>query len=145
MNNNKGFNQNMNNNMNNMNNMNYDGISKNFDTEDYLYPEIYHQMMPMIDQMIKDMEKKYGEIYLTEDLMKQITDEAIRRSGIDTTIQPPFDMKEDDAIMTINEFGHGRHGRHHRNFHNRDSFSDIFRILFLQQLFGRRRPRWRWR
>jgi len=141
MNNNREFNQNIQNN--NINNMNLTGIPR--DAEDSMYPEIYHRFMPVVDQLIKDMEKKYGEIYLTEDLLKQMTDEAIRRSGIDAAPIPVDNMTDADAVPTFNEFEHGRRGGGNWRRYDRGAFSDIFRILLLQQLFGRRRSCWRCR
>ena len=132
----------------NMNNM-------QFNTEESMYPEAYHKIAPIVDQLIREMERQHGDIFLNEDLLNQMVEEAMRRSGMDSMPSSSgaagVSAEQDgDAVPTINEFGrHGGRDRHRdrdrdRN-RDRDAFSDIFRILFLQQLFGRRRPRWRWR
>ena len=138
----------MNNNYNkNVNSINFNDISR--DTEESMYPEVYHKFMPVADQLIKEMEKKYGEIYLTDDLLNQMTDEAMRRSGMNAADPSPSDTRDmwmgnGDVMPAIYEFGRGRRGGYWRNY-DRDALSDIYRILLLQQLFGRRRPYWRYR
>lgn len=148
-NNNKGYNQNNQNiNMNNMDGINnYPDISKDTrDTEEYMYPEVYQKFIPVADQLIRDMEKQYGDIVLTDDLLNRMADEGVRRSGVITMPQPQYTgytEKNEEAIPTFNDFRYDGH-RHWRDY-DRGALSDIFKILFLQQVFGRRRPRWRWR
>ena len=156
---NKGYNQN-NMNMPNMSNMPNE-------TEEFMYPEVYKNLHPHCHQIINDMEKQYGNIYLTEDLLNQMSDEAIRRSGMmmedkdnmqdNINNMGNMDMETmshsvqgDDppaAIPTARQFrrhsGYGR-GRP-RRFFDYDGLSDIAKILFLQEIFGRRRPYWGWR
>ena len=153
---NKGYNQN------NMNISNMSNMPGN--TEEFMYPEVYKNLHPHCHQIITDMEKQYGNIYLTEDLLNQMTDEAIRRSGMMEENMPdnmsnmdnmgmepmPYSAKDDDppaAIPTARQFrrhsGYGR-GRP-RRFFDYDGLSDIAKILFLQEIFGRRRPYWGWR
>ena len=149
MNNNKRYNQNMYNNnlnnLNNMNNMNFNGVSPESDTEDFMYPEVYHHFAPVADQIIKEMERQYGDIYLTEDLLNKMTDEAIRRSGFDpaSPVSSSSGVKNGEAIPVMSNFGYGRHGGGNWRGYDRGAVSDIFRILLLQQIFGGRRPRWR--
>jgi len=140
---NKGYNQN------NINMSNTPNIPH--DNEDFMYPEVYKKFLPICDQLIKEMENKYGNIYLSEDLLKQFTDEVIRRSGMDDTEADPYSKKDGDSIPTIREFNGGRHDgyygrdRGHWRHYDRGALSDIAGILFLNQIFGRRRPFWRWR
>jgi hypothetical protein len=127
-----------------MNNMNMNKSNMNMrDNDDHLYPEVYHHFAPVADQLIKDMETRHGEIYLNEDLLQQMIDEAIRRSNINENM-PNMPIPKDDAVPTFHEFGGGR-GRGGWRGYDRGALSDIYRILFLQSLFGRRRPFWRWR
>ena len=113
------------------------------ESDEHLYPDVYKKFAPITDQLIKDMEKNHGEIYLNEDLLRQMTDEAIRRTETDA---PASADTLGEAVPTIYEFGGGRHhGYGGWRGYDRGALSDIFRILFLQQIFGRRRPRWRWR
>jgi len=136
---NKGFNQ---------NNMNMPNMPR--DTEEYMYPEVYQQFFPVIEQLIKEMEQQYGDIYLSEDLLDQMIEEAIRRSGLENIQPSSNDIPDGDAVQTMNEFNRygGRDRGRDRNRwkrYDRSALSDIYRILILQQLFGRRRPRWRCR
>ena len=93
------------------------------------------------------MENKYGNIYLSDDLLNQLTDEVINRSGMDDYMDAdPHSKKDGDAVQTMREFGRrGGYGRDRWRYYDRGALSDIARILFLQQIFGRRRPSWRWR
>ena len=140
--NNKGYNQN------NMNGANYPDMPR--DSEEYMYPEVYRKFAPIADRMIRDMEKQYGDIILSEDILQQMSDEAVRRAGAGADMPPQFTpktLKTDDAIPAVNMYGmydRGRGGRHWSDY-DRGALSDIFKILFLQQIFGRRRPRWGWR
>jgi hypothetical protein len=136
----------------NPNNMNFPNMPNiPSDTEDFMYPEIYQTFAPIVEQLIRDMERQYGDIYLTEDLLNQMVDEAIHRAGIENMPSAPVSTDQDgEAIQTINEFG--RHGGRDRGRdrdrwrrYDRSALSDIYRILILQQVFGRRRPRWKWR
>jgi len=117
------------------------------ESDEHLYPDVYNQFAPIADQLIRDMEKNHGDIYLNEDLLQQMIDEAINRVGADIPVSDG--MATEEAVPTIYQYGRGRphggynHG-HWRNY-NRGALSDIFRILFLQQIFGRRRPCWRCR
>jgi len=138
-------------NMNNMNfpNMNTPNIPR--ENEEYMYPEIYHKLAPITHRLIKDMEKQHGDanIYLNEDLLNGMVEEAIRRSGISNmnTQSMEYDDMDDEAVPTIAGQGirHNRYDRSRRRYYDRDALSDIARILFLQELFGRRRHNWRWR
>jgi len=142
MNNNRGYNQN---NSMNMNNMNYNDVSNtNSDTAEDMYPEVYHKLIPVVDQIIKEMERKSGNIYLTPDLLNQMTDEASNRFGTDAVTPVQNDMNT-DAIPTMREFRPVRYGGGYWRGYDRGALSDIAKILFLQQIFGRRRPYWRWR
>ena len=117
------------------------------ESDEHLYPDVYNQFAPIADQLIRDMEKNHGDIYLNEDLLRQMIDEAIKRAEADAPVST--DEATDEAVPTIYNFGrrqqknHGGHG--HWSNYNRGALSDIFRILFLQQIFGRRRPCWRCR
>ena len=140
------------------------------DSDEHLYPEVYKKLAPVAEQLIRDMEKQHGDIYMTEDLLRQMIDEAIRRAELDMPVSA--DVATEEAIPVLYQLGrrptqtgghghhnhHGHHGQHHghhghshhrhgghwRNY-DRSALSDIFNILFLQQIFGRRRPHWRWR
>jgi hypothetical protein len=131
---NKGYNQ---------NNMNYPNMPRdNRDDKDFMYPEVYNKFMPVAEQIMKEMEKQYGDVYLNEDMLRQMVDEAIRRSGIDNMSEMP----DSDAVPTVNLYGRygGRyHGRDGWRYYNRGALSDIFSILFLNQIFGHRRHHWR--
>ena len=112
-----------------------------------MYPEVYNHFAPIADSVIKDIEKQYGgDIHIDENMLNQMVEEAIRRSAINDNISA-----KEDAVPVIyqhnSRYGHGYNGKgknqnHWRNY-DRSSLSDIYRILLLQQLFGRRRPRWR--
>jgi len=117
------------------------------DFEDYMYPEIYQKLSPVCDRLIRDMEKQYGHIYLNEDLLSQMSDEAIRRLGISGTSETEDSRKEKtDAIPTIRGFDrHDGYGRGRWRHYDRPALSDIAGILILNQIFGRRRPYCRWR
>jgi len=122
---------------------------------DILYPEVYEKFAPIADQLIRDMEKQHGDIILNEDLLRQMIDEAIRRTELETSA----DMPTEEAVSVLYQVGRrpnnhsnrqhnhggGSHGHHHGHWssYNHGALNDIFRILFLQQLFGRRRPNWR--
>ena len=141
---------------------------------DHMYPEVYHKFMPVAHGVIKDMEKQYGEIYLHEDMLNDMVDEAMRRSGIEkmdnnmnnsNMPQQPMplhydvngkdDPDDDPAIPTVSQFGrHHGGGRPRRQtighrrydpwrYYDPGFSSDLFRILFLQELLGR--PRYGWR
>ena len=122
-------------------------------TDEHLYPEVYNKFAPVAEQLIRDMEKNQGDIYLTEDLLRQMTDEAIKRAEADLpaeAVQTEADAETEDAVPVIYQYGgRGRPGGGHRGGrwrgYDRGALDDIFRILFLQQIFGRRRPHWRWR
>ena len=114
--------------------------------DENLYPDVYKTFAPIADQLIRDMEKNHGDIYLNEDLLQQMIDEAIKRAEADTPVSA--DAPTEEAIPTLYSYGgrRGGYGRHgHWSNYNRGALDDIFRILFLQQIFGRRRPYWRWR
>jgi len=130
--------------MNDTDGMNFSDMPLN--NEDDLYPEFYYEIESIIEQIINEMERKYGEIMLTEDMLRQITEEAIRLYGLEEAVPTSFDAEPEAAVPVINEFGRGNRGRNNRrprrrNF-RRDEFSDVFRILFLQQVIGSRRRRW---
>ena len=136
------------------------------ESDEHLYPEVYKKLAPVAEQLIRDMEKQHGDIYMTEDLLRQMVDEAIRRAELDTPADVPAsaDVPAEEAVPVLYQLGrrpqagghghhnqhghhgghHGQHGGHWRNY-DRGALSDIFNILFLQQIFGRRRPHWRWR
>jgi len=117
------------------NNMNMSNMPR--ENEDDMYPEVYRKLAPICDQLIKEMENKYGNIYLSEDLLNQMKNEAIRRMGMD---------ENGDSIPTMREFGRrDDFDRHHFRHYDRSVLSDIAGILFLNRIFGRRRPYWRWR
>ena len=105
-------------------------------TEEYMYPEVYKNLSPICDQVINDMENKYGNVYLSDDLLAQMSNEAVRRLETD-------DNKNNmgDAVPTIRDYGRrGNSGRDRWRDYDRDSLSDIAEILILSRLFGRRRP-----
>ncbi|MCL2775780.1 MAG: hypothetical protein FWD71_20900 [Oscillospiraceae bacterium] len=137
--NNKGYNQNNLNNINNMNGMNFSDMPR--ETEEYMYPEVYHTFFPITEQVMKEMERQYGDVVLSDDMLQQMTEEAIRRAGVGAAMPTQIPAKDGDAIPTFYDF---RDGGSWRGY-DRSALSDIARILFLQQIFGRRRPRWRWR
>lgn len=157
---NMGYNQN-NMNYQNLNSMNgMDGMSNMpRDNKDYMYPEIYNKFAPVIEQVIRDMEKQHGEIYMTEEMLNQMVDEAIRRSGMDNmtdmnNMNDMNDMPGEEAVPAMNYGRHrggryyGRHGHGYGyydgwQYYDRDALSDIYRILFLQRIFGNRRHNWR--
>ena len=137
--------------------MNRSNINNMRETEmniENLYPEIYIKFAPIAEQLIKDMERQSGNIHLTEALLQEMTDEAIRRAetgavipaGADASDSPDLNL---EAVPVLYQFGANRDGHHggfnrpHWHGYDRGVFSDIFRILFLQQIFGRRRPNWR--
>lgn len=130
--------------MNNISNMNnpFQPMNPSQDEssiEDALYPEIYRKLSPIVDQLIFDMERQYGNIELTEDLLSQMADEVLRRAQMMPQTQMMSQTSDTDTIATINNFSGGSRDRNDRNI-----FGDIARILLLQQIFGgRRRPRWR--
>ena len=136
----------------NQNNMPTAGMP--FDSEDFMYPEVYHQFAPVVEQLLRDMERQHGDILLNEDLLNQMVEEAIRRTGMDmpSPSAPVSTDQDGDAVPAIAEFGRnggrdrdrGRDRNRWRRY-DRGALSDIYRILILQQIFGRRRPRWRWR
>ena len=141
----------MHNNINNINNINNMNSANSINsTEDFMYPEVYHKFMPIIDQIIKEMERQHGNIYLSEDLLHQMSDEVIRRSGMGmgTGIDMPQPIQQkDNAIPAMAGYEHHEHHGHdeHWRRYDRGALSDITSILLLQQLFGRRRPSWRFR
>jgi hypothetical protein len=127
--------------------MNMNNNMNMYENEDYMYPEVYQKFAPVADQLIRDMERQHGShIYLNEDLLNQMTDEAIKRTNMDVPVSA-MDAA-DDVVPVMYEFGRGRsrhgHGGGWRHY-DRGALSDIYRILLLQSIFGRRRPFWRWR
>ncbi|MCL2096435.1 MAG: hypothetical protein FWH10_05960 [Oscillospiraceae bacterium] len=157
----------------------------------FMYPEVHDKFYPVVEQILRDMEQRNnGEIYLSEDMLNQMVEDAMARSGVnrnpirhvypydnnygvnETDMQEMHEMQDmrtsgeamtetgedGEAVQTIAGYGR-RGGPGHirggyrpggyyaggwRNY-DRGALSDIFRILFLQELFGRRRPNWRWR
>ena len=128
--------------------INMNNIQEN---DDRFYPEIYRHFAPVADQLIRDMEKNHGDIFLNEDLLQQMIDEAIRRAEADAPASAEAEEELEDAIPTIYSFGGGRgRGRGGRRGggwrgYGRGALDDIFRILLLQQIIGGRRSNWRWR
>ena len=135
------------------------------DSDERLYPEVYKKFAPVAEQLIRDMEKQHGDIYMTDELLRQMIDEAIRRAELDMPADVPAsaDVPTAEAVPVLYQLGrrpaqtggqqhshhggghHGHHGHGHWRNYDRGALSDIFSILFLQQIFGRRRPHWRWR
>ena len=136
-------------NMDNMNNMDMPNMPQYGEQYMYMYPEVYHKLAPHCDRIIKEMENnRYGNINLNEEMLNQMSDEAVRRSGLDNNTME-FDEPCDDppAVQTIRGFdGHrGFNGGRGRNFrYDYYGVPDIARILLLQQIFGYRRPFWVW-
>ena len=116
-------------------------------SDEHLYPDVYKKFAPVADQLIRDMEKQHGDIFLNEELLQQMIEEAIRRAEADSPVSA--DAATEEAVPTIYNYGrgrpHGGYGHGHWRGYDRGALSDIFKILFLQQIFGRRRPNWRWR
>lgn len=134
----------------NNNNVNYNNFVKHH-VNDEKYPEVYKIMHPIVSQMITDMENHYGDIEMTDELFKSMVDGVVERSGL-VNPNSPMDnnnMNMADAVPTMardyRHFeGHGHHWDGHGGYHNRSTLGDVASILLLSQLFGGRRPRWRW-
>ena len=139
--------------MNNQVNYNNYNIVKNHLTEEK-YPEVYKILHPHVSQMITDMENHYGNIEMTDEMLNSMADGIVERSGllnkeymadspVDNSIMP-------DAVPVVGMHrGHGHWDRGgyrdgYWGYHNRSTLRDIASILLLGQVFGGRRPRWRW-
>jgi len=137
--------------------------NNNYNSYNSMYPEVYHQFMPVAEQVIRDMESRHGdniylnnsnnpgnlnnsnEMQINEDMLNQMVNEAIRRSAN----MPPNANANAASVPTItmmdygrdHDYGHG-HGHDpdppHWSGYGRSALSDIYRILLLQQLFGGR-------
>jgi len=140
----------------NQSNNNFNIPNMQCNAEEYMYPEIYRHFAPIADRLIQEMEIRHGEIYLTEELLNDMVEEAIRRSGIDNQQNMPadpyddMDMPDEDAMPVMRDFRRGGSGRR-RGYgrggwrrYDRSAISDLYRILLLQQIFGRRRHSWRY-
>ena len=102
--------------------------------EEIMHPEVYRKMHPHVLNIIQEIESKYGNVYVTEDFLNRMCDELIKRSEFNS------DDQMTDSVETMAPY-YGR-GRNWRHFHH-DALRDIGRILFLNEIFGRRRYRWR--
>ena len=108
----------------------------------------------MIDEVIRRVDAE-SEAVPVIPVMADTADLGNMEMGGDT-----LDIPQGDAIQVMYRMGggtaargHGHHGSHHGHRHghrhhgcrhgNCGHVSDILRILFLQQIFGRRRPHWR--
>lgn len=98
--------------------------------EENMYPDVYKMMYPHVVNIMQEMETKYGNINITQDFLDNMCDELVRRSGLDDN-DPMM-----DSVPTIAHF----HRSHHRGG---GLLSDLARILFLREIFGRRRFGWR--
>jgi len=97
-----------------------------------LYPEIYGMLAPIVEQLIAEMEN-YGEIYLTDELLYEMIDEAIRRAGLEFDVElhtaddefheVSISMEErEEAVPVLYQFGRStggqQHGGHGHQGHN---------------------------
>ena len=137
------------------NQVNYNFIKNNMEEEKY--PEVYRILHPLVLQMIADMENHYGNIEMTDEILESMIDGILERSSLLNQAAMP-NMPVDNAMMpdavpTISMSQDSRHWNNMRwdrdrgrcwGHHCRSSLGDITRILLLQQIFGGRRPRWRW-
>jgi hypothetical protein len=132
--------------------------------EEEKYPEIYKILYPAVMQAIPDMENRYGNIKMTDEVLNAMVDRILEKSGLlnqaPQPMTPPEDMPE--AVPAAAIYGESpRRGEHRHNHwgwdgrgwdgnnwgwrhHNRSTLNDITQILLLNQIFGGRRPRWLW-
>ena len=122
--------------------MHTNNINNISETDTHLFPEIYGTLVPVVEQLIAEMEK-HGDIYLTEELLYEMIDEAIRRAGLDFDVEPDImptaddsqfhavsQIEREEAVPVLYQFGrspntrpghntnHHRHKpRHHHNHH----------------------------
>ena len=111
--------------------MHTNNINNNMsETDMHLFPEIYGTLAPIVEQLIADMEK-HGEIYLTEELLYEMIDEAIRRAGLDFDVEPDImptendsqfhavsQMEREEAVPVLYQFGRTTNTRPWHNNHN---------------------------
>lgn len=105
--------------------------------ENMMYPEVYKKMHHNAVRIIQEMESKRSSVYLSEELLNQMCEELIKRSGFKET---------KESVQTMAPYypydGRGYYWRHYHY----DGLRDIGRILFLNEIFGRgRRYGWGWR
>ena len=114
-----------------------------------MYPQEYDKYLPIANQVIDDMEEQHGSgnIYMDTDMLNQMVEEAVRRTqntNIDMNMSMDMDMdmmamddiEDGDAVPTILDFG--RRPAVVDSYSGSSTLSDIFKILLLQELFGRR-------
>lgn len=98
------------------------------------YPEIYHEIYPMITDAVERLMAAGYEP--TPEMINSMVDAIIKNSGMWYE-----DDDEESMVEAIPvQFGSNRnpYRRRRRGHHNRNSLRDIVRILLLRELFDRR-------
>jgi len=152
----------MNREMNKQVNYNYTKSQMNYMSEEK-YPDVYKIMNPIVAQMIADMENRYGNIEMTDELFNSMVEGVIEKSGLIGQVNMPADrpLNMDNTDMTMpnampvmnmggyrhHRDGYNRHDYHGDGYwghHDHSTLGDVASILLLGQIFGGRRPRWKW-
>lgn len=98
------------------------------------YPEIYHELYPMITDAVEKMMAAGYEP--TSETINSMVDTIIKNSGM--WYEDDDDDTMTEAIPVQVGFNNNPYRRRRRRHHNRGSLRDIVRILLLRELFDRR-------
>lgn len=114
----------------------------------YLYPEIYHKLRPYIKNTCDELDEyEMPSDEMIEDRVARIHERALfaypelEKYAREYETAVHQDEQEEDVVET-GAFRGGCMGE--RRPGRKGLLSDLIRILFLSELFGRRGRRWRW-
>lgn len=105
------------------------------DEEDHdlerMYPEIYHRVYPMVVMHCEKMEMKYGWMY------------SPSNKDLEEACEDIYERTKDylDEMEDENEHDDYKEYTRQRPYGRRRSLNDLFRILLIRELLGRRRRR----
>ncbi|WP_102401242.1 hypothetical protein [Haloimpatiens massiliensis] len=96
-----------------------------------MYPRIYHKIYPMVIMHCDMMERKYGWMYTPSD------------KDLDEACENMYENIKDHLEEMDEEYEHNDHKDYNRKRHygRRRALNDLFRILLIRELIGRRRRR----
>ncbi|GIM29173.1 hypothetical protein CPJCM30710_18390 [Clostridium polyendosporum] len=107
-----------------------------------MYPKIYHKVYPMVMSYCDSMEKKYGPMYRpSKEELKKISDDMYEKMKdyLDDCIDDDDTDDDDDCNRyEYDRFADNEYNTRQRRYGRRRAVRDLFSILLLSQLFGRR-------
>lgn len=99
-----------------------------------MYPRIYNDLYPMVNNYCDMMERKYGPMYTpTREEMDSMIEDMNRNLGL-TSEQPA--TEQEGSVETLAPIEYGADYRHYDRHH---AVNDLARILFLKELMRRRK------